>query len=257
MYPKITECAPVHSRGQTISELRDDVPEFRPYRTRYGAFWLAINWKLPDQVLADIWQVDRGNIRARRVRLRKGTPRWRQRRDHGHPVFLAAIALEKLKSKKFTGPRPAGPYTTTKGTEMSIPTEISLEILSHNDEGVPSFRLGIELLDANRIGVSATIEPVENMQNPHVSAVDDEIGLQDQDRQMLLLAAYEKMVRYHGTGSIGTIVYSRWVMPDLSVWVRRLAYQPVAGRILRAMRKVHPAGTSASPIKEFTESVEA
>ncbi len=230
--------------------------ERRSYRSRYIPFWRTINWMLPDSVLAEIWNVDRGNIRARRVRLRRGSPRWRRVRDQFNPVFQAATAVESLKAKKFTGPRPAGPYIT-KGTEMCIPTEIHLELLSHNDEGVPSFRLGIELLDANRIGVSATIEPDENMQNPHVSAVDDEIGLQDQDRQMLLLAAYEKMVRYHGTGSIGTIVYSRWVMPDLSVWVRRLAYQPVAGRILRAMRKVQPAGTSTSPIKEFTESVEA
>jgi len=229
----------------------------RRKHSRYDTFWITVNWKLPDTVLASVWTVDRGNIRARRVRLHKGPPRWRLRRDHGHPVFLAAIALEKLKSKKFTGPRPAGPYTTTKGTEMSIPTEIHLELLSHNDEGVPSFRLGIELLDANRQGISATVEPDQNMQHPQVSSVADQIGLQDQDRQMLLLAAYEKMVRYHGTGSIGTIVYSRWVMPDLSVWVRRLAYQPVAGRILRAIRKVQPAGTSTSPIKEFTESVEA
>ncbi len=232
-------------------------PERRSYQTRYEAFWKTLNWKLPDGVLSDVWQVDRGNVRARRNRLRKGSPRWRQRRDQANPVFLAAISLEKLKSKKFTDPRPAGPYTTTKGTEMSIPTEIHLELLSHNDEGVPSFRLGIELLDANRQGISATVEPDQNMQHPQVSSVADQIGLQDQDRQMLLLAAYEKMVRYHGTGSIGTIVYSRWVMPDLSVWVRRLAYQPVAGRILRAMRKVQPAGTSTSPIKEFTESVEA
>ncbi len=141
---------------------------------------------------------------------------------------------------------------------MRIPTEINLELLSHNDEGVPSFRLGIELLDANRKGVSATIEPDENMQNPQVSSIDDKTGLQEQDRQMLLLAAYEKMVRYHGEGHIGgTIVYSRWVMPDISVWVRRLTYQSAAGRILRAMRKLQPADVMQSPIKEFTESVEA
>jgi hypothetical protein len=233
-------------------------PGSRLNRTRYESFWESLNWKLPDGALCEIWNVDRGNIRARRVCLRKGPPRWRPRRDHGHPVFLAAIALEKLKSKQFTGLRPAGPYTTTKGIEMSIPTEISLELLSHNEEGVPLFRLDIALLDANLQGVSATVEPDENMQQPQVSAVHDEIGLQDQDRRMLLLAAYEKMVRYHGTGPIGgTIVYSRWVMPDVSVWVRQLTYRSVAGRILGAMRKLQPAGVVQSSIKEFTESVEA
>jgi hypothetical protein len=141
---------------------------------------------------------------------------------------------------------------------MSIPTEIHLEFLSHNDEGVPSFRLGIEPLNANRKAISANIEPDENMQHPQISSIDDDIGLQEQDCRILLLAAYEKMVRYHGTGPVGgTIVYSRWVMPDISVWVRLVTYESVAGRILRAMRKAQPARTSASPIKEFTESVEA
>jgi hypothetical protein len=231
--------------------------EGRSYQTRYQTFWQTVNWNLPDGVLGVVWQVDRGNIRARRVRSQKGPPRWWLNRDHGNPVFLAALALEKLKSKKFNSPRPAGPYITAKGNKMPIPTEINLELLSHNDEGVPSFRLGIELLGTDRRRLSATVEPDQDMQHPQVIVVADDIGFQDPDRQMLLLAAYEKMVRYHGTGPTGgTIQLSRWVTPDISPWVRRATYQPASGRILRKMRRLRPAGMPWSPIKEFTESLE-
>ena len=141
---------------------------------------------------------------------------------------------------------------------MPIPTEICLELLSHNDEGVPSFRLGVELLESGGRRLTATIKPNQNMQHPQIICVADEIGLQDQDRQVLLLAAYEKMVRYHGTGPTGgTIQFARWVIPDISDWVRRNAYQPTSSRILRTMRGLLPAGVAPSPIKEFTESLEA
>src|SRR4051812_44049417 len=78
-------------------------------RTRYGPFWNQLNWELPDAMLAAIWCVDRGNLRARRTRLRKRRPRWhlaKHQRDH---VFRAAVALERTKARRFTRPRPAGP----------------------------------------------------------------------------------------------------------------------------------------------------
>jgi hypothetical protein len=239
------------------SEMKTLLQQCRFNRTKYFDFWKIINWSLPDTTLSTIWGVDRGNIRARRVRLHSGSSRWRLKRDAGHPVFLAAIGLEKLKSKKFSGPKPTAPHTTVTRNQMSIPTEIRLELLSHNDEGVPSFRLGVELLNSGRQRLSATIEADNDMQHPQVASVADDIGLQDQDRQVLLLAAYEKMVRYHGTGPTGgTIQLSRWVTPDISSWVRRATYQPASGRILRTMRRLRPAGIPSSPIKEFTESLE-
>jgi hypothetical protein len=230
----------------------------RRNRTRYEPYWLTLNWRLPDGVLAEIWNVDRGNIRARRIRLGKGPPRWRLRRDHGHPVFLAAIALEKLKSKKFTGPRPAGPYLTSKGTKMSIPVQVSLELLRYGDEGEPAFCLTLDLLNANGKSLTAAIDVDYKWEHPTISNEVDFLGLQDHDRRALTLAAYEKMVRFHGAGPTGGVIqYSRWVVPDISDWVRRSQYHAAAGRILRTLRRLQPAGAMQAPIKEFTESVEA
>jgi hypothetical protein len=230
----------------------------RSYRNLYERFWQKLNWQLPDSILSSIWKMDRGNLHAWRIRLRQLPPRWRVRGHENHPVFRAAVQLEKLKAKNFTGPRPAKPFTTSKGNVMPIPTEIRLELLSYNDEGEPSFRLGVELVESGRQRLTATIEPHQNMPHPQISCVADEIGLQDQDCQALLLVAYEKMKRYHGTGPTGgTIQLSRWVTPDISSWVRRATYQPISSRILRVMRGLQPAGVPSSPIKEFTESLEA
>ncbi len=195
---------------------------------------------------------------ARRVRLRKGPPRWRQCGDDGHPVFFAAIELEKLKSKRFTGPRPAGPYPTSKGIKMSIPVQVSLELLRYGDEGEPAFFLTLDLLNANGKSLTAAIDVDYKWENPTISNEMDFLGLQDHDQRALTLAAYEKMVRFHGAGPTGGVIqYSRWVVPDISDWVRRSLYHAAAGRILRTLRRLQPAGAVQAPIKEFTESVEA
>ena len=235
---------------------RSELRPTRTYHTAYEAFWSAINWKLPDGILSNVWLTDRGNIRARRARLRKGPPRWRQRRDRGHPVFLAAIALEKLKSKKFTGLRPAGPYRESQGKNMPIPAQIGLELLSH-DDGAPSFCLTIELLNAVGKSLTATIALDHNNENALIKSEVDNVGLQVHDRHALVMAAFHKMIRFHGEGPTGgTIQFSRWIVPDITGWVRLSVYRPTAGRILRAMRKLQPVATISSVTKEFSESVE-
>src|SRR5688572_13318459 len=66
----------------------------RTNRTRYATFWSIINWSLPTSVLARIWNVDYGNLLARRRRLKVRPPRWRADYDASDPVFVAACDLE-------------------------------------------------------------------------------------------------------------------------------------------------------------------
>lgn len=95
----------------------------RPKRlnsSHYDLFWHTTNWMLPDAVLADIWRVDRGNLRARRVRLGIGPPRWRVMKDSANPVFRAALALERVKPARFVGPRLAGPSRSSSAIARTI-----------------------------------------------------------------------------------------------------------------------------------------
>lgn len=75
-------------------------------RTRYAAFWKGLNWDLPDLLLAQIWRVDRGNLRRRRQRLNKGAPRFGVTRGRDEPSLAAAVRREELKSANYDGPRP-------------------------------------------------------------------------------------------------------------------------------------------------------
>ena len=81
----------------------------RSNTSRYAAFWREINWQLPDASLAAIWCIDRGNLRARRVRTRAGKPKWHAAQHQHDPVFRAAVRLEQLKARRFTGLKPASP----------------------------------------------------------------------------------------------------------------------------------------------------
>src|SRR3954471_21008812 len=97
-------------------------PPIRLNRTRYSDFWRTIDWSLPDLMLAEIWQVDRANLRARRVRLGAGRPRWRLVKHRQSAVFLAAVARERVKARRFTGPRPAGPARSQSRRGHAMPT---------------------------------------------------------------------------------------------------------------------------------------
>ncbi len=78
----------------------------RSNATRYAKFWSAVNWRLPNTVLASIWEVDYGNLRARRERLRIGPPKWRAVQDASDPVYMAAVAVERVKARRFPHPKP-------------------------------------------------------------------------------------------------------------------------------------------------------
>jgi hypothetical protein len=74
--------------------------------SRYAAFWEALNWDLPDSVLSAVWNVTRGNLRQRRLRLGVGRPKYRVHRHSTSPTFLAVVACEKRIASRFTGLRP-------------------------------------------------------------------------------------------------------------------------------------------------------
>lgn len=78
----------------------------RRNRTRYTAFWMFVNWELPDSVLERVWKVARGNLRQRRLRLGVGPPVFRTRYDHADRRFLTAVAREEQRARDYTGPRP-------------------------------------------------------------------------------------------------------------------------------------------------------
>jgi hypothetical protein len=75
-------------------------------QTRYATFWLSLNWQLPDGALAEIWGIDRGNLRRRRERLHKGAPKYDLVRDHGDAKLTELIRREERKSRGYQGPRP-------------------------------------------------------------------------------------------------------------------------------------------------------
>jgi hypothetical protein len=75
-------------------------------QTRYATFWVSLNWQLPDGALAEIWGVDRGNLRRRRERLHKGAPKYDLVRDRGNAKLTELIRREERKSQGYRGPRP-------------------------------------------------------------------------------------------------------------------------------------------------------
>jgi hypothetical protein len=79
----------------------------RRNRTRYERFWSMLNWKLPDTELARIWRVDRGNLRARRVRLGIKASQWRLPRARRDPRYRDALLRELHHAAAYRGPRPA------------------------------------------------------------------------------------------------------------------------------------------------------
>lgn len=78
----------------------------RANRSRYDSFWAQVNWRLPDRVLARVWQLDRSNVRARRLRLGVDRPRWRNSYDLRLRSFESALRSEEIKANRFTGQRP-------------------------------------------------------------------------------------------------------------------------------------------------------
>jgi hypothetical protein len=81
----------------------------RTNKSRYDSFWHGLNWSLPNSILAQIWGIDYGNLRARRIRLGIHPPKWLVRRDAAKQAFQLAIQAEKLKRRYYRGPRPSSP----------------------------------------------------------------------------------------------------------------------------------------------------
>jgi hypothetical protein len=75
-------------------------------QTRYATFWFNLNWQLPDAILAEVWGVDRGNLRRRRERMRKGPPRFNVDTHSSAEVYLTAVAREQQRARAFRGPKP-------------------------------------------------------------------------------------------------------------------------------------------------------
>jgi len=74
--------------------------------TRYGAFWLRVNWDLPDRILTRIWGVSRQTLRQRRLLTGIGAAKLAER---GSPLSQAsrkAIKKEWRKAERFSGQRP-------------------------------------------------------------------------------------------------------------------------------------------------------
>lgn len=74
--------------------------------TRYGAFWLLVNWDLPDRILTRIWGVSRQTLRQRRLLTGIGAAKLAER---GSPLSQAsrkAIKKEWRKARRFSGQRP-------------------------------------------------------------------------------------------------------------------------------------------------------
>jgi hypothetical protein len=232
-----------------------DASRPRKNRTRYDLFWRTVNWKLPDSVIATVWNTDRGNLHARRVRLRQPLPRWRVREDGEHPVFKAAIHLEKLKAKKFTGAKPAN-SSASKDLNMKIAAELSLELIKRNDDGRALLDLHLRLLGVDGKNLHADIDADEDLTHPRITASADTFGFSPEDVKVLSLAAYNQMLRYFGAGPTGgTIKWARWVEVDLAPWIRQTLYRPAAGRIIRNLSSL--MGSTPSGIaKAFTESLE-
>jgi hypothetical protein len=78
----------------------------RRNHSKYAAFWEGINWELSDAILAAVWNVSRGNIRQRRLRLGVGTPRFAARNMTTDPHFIEAVTQEKQHAEHYNGPRP-------------------------------------------------------------------------------------------------------------------------------------------------------
>jgi hypothetical protein len=98
---------PIHPSSGYRACLKFGLVGHRRNRGRYFQLWAAINWSLPNSTLARIWGLDYGNLRARRIRLGAGEPRWHVHRDGADPVFQAALSLERLKARRYRGARPA------------------------------------------------------------------------------------------------------------------------------------------------------
>jgi hypothetical protein len=75
--------------------------------TKYQEFWETINWELPDLDLSRIWNVDRGNIRQKRVFLEMHPPVWHKTVDSEDKEYKKALRKERKKAKQFAGHVPS------------------------------------------------------------------------------------------------------------------------------------------------------
>jgi hypothetical protein len=227
------------------------------YQIRHLEFWKILNWNLPDDMLAHIWNLECDTLRDQRNRGNHNLPRWVASEDGGHPVFKAAVQLEKLKARKFTGAKPANNKPIlSKGEDMKITTEVSLDIIKRNDYGAMLLDLHIRLIGVDGKYLSADIDAEEDLTHPRIVSSTDTLGLTGTDQQAFALAAYSHMVRYFGEGPTGgTIKWARWVEVDLSSWIEQVLYHPAAGRVIRILSAQM---LTTSPVaKSFTESLEA
>ncbi len=230
----------------------------RRNRSRFDDFWQSVNWQLPDSTLSQVWQVDRGNLHARRIRLGHPPPRWQVLRDQSNPVFGAAISLEKLKARKFAGAKPADTeITNPKGAVVKIASEVSLELVTRRDDGVALLDLHIRLLGVAGKHLSADINADDCLAHPQIISSSDTFGLESGECHAIALAAYKHMIRYFGDGPTGgTIKWARWVEADITPWLRTNLYSQVAKRVIRVLASYMPTDGSQSRSQSFSESLE-
>lgn len=77
----------------------------RRNQSRYDEFWAKINWGLPDSDIADIWEVDRGNVQSKRRFLAVtqpeiARPKW-SRLSPSVPAYKEALRMERNKASKY------------------------------------------------------------------------------------------------------------------------------------------------------------
>jgi hypothetical protein len=214
----------------------------RRNRSRYETFWAALNWHLPDLVLANVWKVDRGNLQKRRTRLNLPAPRWRLHRHAGNPFLEAAIQEEKRKARRFRGPRPARPAprqpkTHGDGPIMSDTLPLPVRVDLQRDPVDPNlFTLTLCLIGADDL---LWVE-VADSGRPQITRVHfDSFELRDDFRILLVEGLYRHLSQLLDDPQPGESI--QWLEPDLRPWLRQSYYGADASRLARFLgRRANP-----------------
>lgn len=85
------------------------VPTYRhPGGATVPSKFPAVNWELPNQVIADVWGLVYGSVRNERTRRKAPKAKWdvRSRATGADPAYSAAVAAERDRAG---GPRVPGP----------------------------------------------------------------------------------------------------------------------------------------------------